>query len=150
MLAILGPPACCVADGADQPLGVAVIQAGDSVAEINRDAVGEARGQQEDTPLPAEQGRPPLARAVTAASQSIAAIAVPLLVPWPMNRLVKSPRFRNVPFDEQGDASFERVEPGGAGPQARTAAVRSSAVMAASGSGYGRGGDVAGRRGCRD
>jgi hypothetical protein len=40
----------------------------------------------------AEQGRSPALRAVIAASQSMAAIGVPMLVPCSMKRLVKSTR----------------------------------------------------------
>jgi hypothetical protein len=49
---------------------------------------------------PPDQGRPPLARAVMATSQSMAAIGVVpslMLVPWPVNRVVRSSRRRNVP-----------------------------------------------------
>ena len=45
---------------------------------------------------PPEQGRLPLARAMMAASQSMAAIGVPPLMPWWMNLLVKSSGCRNV------------------------------------------------------
>jgi len=74
-----------------------LVDAGDGVAEVNRDAVGEAGREQED-PLLAEQGSSPAASAVVAASQSTAAMWVSLLVPWRMKRLVKSLRRRNVPF----------------------------------------------------
>jgi hypothetical protein len=50
---------------------------------------------------PPEQGRPPLLRAVTAASQSMTAIGVVpslMLVAKVMNLLVKSLRCRNVPL----------------------------------------------------
>jgi len=47
---------------------------------------------------PPEQGSPPLFRVVMAASQSMAAIGVPSLVPQVMNRVVKSPRCRKVPL----------------------------------------------------
>lgn len=45
---------------------------------------------------PLVQRRPPLAKAAVAASQSMAATGVPPLVPYSMNRLVKSSRWRNV------------------------------------------------------
>jgi hypothetical protein len=48
----------------------------------------------EDAALSAGAGRPPLFRAVMAASQSMAAIAMPSLVPCWMNLLVKSSRCR--------------------------------------------------------
>jgi len=47
---------------------------------------------------PPEHGRPQPFRAVMAASQSMAAIGVPPLVPVSMKRAVKSSRWRNVPL----------------------------------------------------
>src|ERR1039457_1887846 len=64
---------------------------------------------------PPEEGSSPLLRAVTAASQSMAAMATPLLVACSMKRPVKSAAVQErAAADEQGDAGFERVEPGGA------------------------------------
>jgi hypothetical protein len=47
---------------------------------------------------PPEQGSSPACRAAVAAAQSMAAIEVVPLVPWLMNRLVKSSRCRKVPL----------------------------------------------------
>ena len=56
---------------------------------------------------PPEQGRPPLARAVMAASQAMAAIGMPLLVPCSMSLLVKSSVQERPVADEQFGACFE-------------------------------------------
>jgi hypothetical protein len=65
---------------------------------------------------PPEQGRPPLARAVMAASQSMAGMEVPPLVPCSMNLQVKSRRCRKVcaripgPDKRPGRRNRERPE----------------------------------------
>jgi hypothetical protein len=41
-----------VQDRGDQPLDVAVVEAGCCVAEVDRDAIGEAGRQQQDAPFP--------------------------------------------------------------------------------------------------
>jgi hypothetical protein len=46
-----------VEDGGDEPGDVAVVEAGDGVAEVDRDAGGEAGRQLEDTPFPAGAGQ---------------------------------------------------------------------------------------------
>ena len=55
---------------------VAVVEAGDGVAQVDRDAAGEAGRRLEDAAFPPEQGSSPACRAVIAASQSMAAIRV--------------------------------------------------------------------------
>jgi len=75
-----------------------------------------------------------------AGSQSMVAIGVSSLVPWQMNRLVKSSRWRKVPLAMRSSVPASS----GSSPavQLRSAAVRSSAVTGFSG-GQGGGGDVA-------
>jgi hypothetical protein len=90
-----------VEDGSDQPGDVAVVEARDGVAQVNRDAAGMAGRQLEDTPFPAGAGQFAGVQAAIAASQSMAAITVVpslMLVPVVMKRLVKSSRRRNVPL----------------------------------------------------
>jgi hypothetical protein len=79
-----------VPDCSDQSLDVAVIEVGGRVEEIDGDAVGEAGRQLRSRCSPPEHGSSPTRRAVIAPSQSMAAIAVPLLVPCSMKRPVKS------------------------------------------------------------
>ena len=63
-------------DRGDQPGDVAVVEAGDGVAEVDRYAAGEAGRQLEDAAFPAGAGQFAACRAVIAASQSMAAIGV--------------------------------------------------------------------------
>ena len=91
-------------------------------------------------PSPPEQGRPPLARTAVAASQSMAAMRLPPLVPWSMNRLVKSSRWRNVPLAMRSSVPASSGSRPAA--QARRAAARWSVSTGAFG-GEGGGGDVA-------
>ena len=64
----------------------------------------------------AEQGRPLLFRVVMAASQSIAAMGTPLLVPCWIILLVKSSRCRNVRLlVRRATPGFEGEHAGGAG-----------------------------------
>lgn len=67
---------------------------------------------------PPEQGMPPVARAAVTASQAMAAMGLPLLMPCSMNRLAKSPRRRNVPLLMSSSVTaFERVKASGAGAE---------------------------------
>jgi hypothetical protein len=82
-----------------------VVEAGDGVAEADGVPAARLADSWRMRRSPQEQGRPPLARAVMAASQSMAAIGVLPLVPQVMNLLVKSSRCRKVPLQgaPQGD-----------------------------------------------
>jgi hypothetical protein len=72
----------------------------------------------EDAALSAGAGRPPLFRAVMAASQSMAAIAMPSsLVPCWMNLLVKSSRCWKVPLLVRRATPASRGQSGGVGPE---------------------------------
>jgi hypothetical protein len=66
-----------VKDSLDQQSDIDVVDAGDRVAEADRCPVGEAGRQEEDSAFPPELGSSPACRALTAASQSIAAVPVP-------------------------------------------------------------------------
>jgi hypothetical protein len=89
---------------------------------------------------PPEQGRPPLAMAVAVASQSTAAVGMPLPVPQVMNLLVKSPRCRNVPLAMRSSVPASSGSRPAA--QLRRAAARMSVFTGAFGA-EGGGGDVA-------
>ena len=82
-----------------------------------------------------------MARAVMAASQSMAAIGVPLLGPEVMNLPVKSSRWRNVLLLMSSSVPASSGQRPAA--QARRAAVRSSVFTGVSGGCQGRDGDVA-------
>jgi hypothetical protein len=85
-------------DSGDQQGGVVVVEAGDGVTEADGGPAARLADSWRMRRSPPEQGSPPLSRAVMAASQSMAAIEVPSLVPQVMNLLVKSSRRRNVPL----------------------------------------------------
>jgi hypothetical protein len=90
-----------VADGGEQPGDVAVVEAGDGVAEADGVPAARLAASWRIRRSPPEVGSSPACRAVMAASQSMEAIGVVpslMLVPCWMNRLVKSPRCRNVPW----------------------------------------------------
>jgi hypothetical protein len=79
-----------VQDGGEHEFDVAVVELGESVTKVYGDAVGDARGQTQDSLLALpEQGRAPALRAVIAFAQSTSAIGVVpsvMLVPVSMKR----------------------------------------------------------------
>jgi hypothetical protein len=103
-----------VQDRGDQSLDVAVIEAGDGVAQVDRDAAGEAGRQLEDTPFPAGAGQLAGMQGggrgvpVDGGHRGPAAGAV---LDEPGGEVVASQE--GALGDEQGDAGFERVEAGG-------------------------------------
>ena len=98
VLAVLRSFSGCVADGGDQSGGVVLVEAGDVSRRLTGVPAARLAASWRMRRSPQEQGRPPLLRAVTAASQSMVAIGVPPLMPQVMNRGVKSSRCRNVPL----------------------------------------------------
>jgi len=73
-------------DRGDQLPDVVVVHACGGVAEVDGDAVGEAGRQEKNTSFPAWAGQFTSAQAVTAASQSMAAIGTPPPVECSMKR----------------------------------------------------------------
>jgi len=73
-------------------------RAGGGVAEADRGAGGEAGRQLEDAPFAAGAGEAAAGEGGDGGVPVDVAIRVPPLVPQVMNRVVKSPRWRNVPL----------------------------------------------------
>jgi hypothetical protein len=64
---------------------IRLVQSGEGVLQLDGDALGEAGGQSQRAALGLQQGSSPMPTVSTTAAQSMAAIAVPQLVPCSMN-----------------------------------------------------------------
>lgn len=106
-------------DGGEEERGVAVVESGDGVAQVDGDAVGEAGGQQKDAPFAAgawefaslqggDGGFP-----VDGGHRGGAVADAGAAGDEPGGEVI-APKEGAV-ADEQGDAGFERVESCGAG-----------------------------------
>jgi len=65
---------------ADGSVDVGRVHSGERVMQVDGNAVGQARGEPQYSPLATAAGRPPLSRAAIAASQSMVAMTVMLSV----------------------------------------------------------------------
>ena len=87
---------CGVPDGCDHQLQVAVIEAGDGVAEGDGGSVGDAGGELEDAPFPAGQGLPGGDRGVPVDPAIGVMPSLMLVLAW--MKPAKSWRSRNPPW----------------------------------------------------
>jgi hypothetical protein len=112
-LAVLGSFSGCVPDSGEEERGVAVVESGDGVAQVDGDAVGEAGGQQKDAPFPAGAQGGDGGAPVDGGHRGVAVADAGAAGDEPGGEVI-TPKEGAV-ADEQGDTGFERVESCGAG-----------------------------------